>query len=87
MMENDSSFSKSLGILIRLDRNAVLFNPSLDSIHNKTIYSARELTRFCLRFAQHVSGELARHYFGRLDPRQIVIYFLTDVPVSTHKSF
>jgi hypothetical protein len=31
MMERDSSFSKSFAMLIRLDRNLVLFNPCLDS--------------------------------------------------------
>ena len=49
VMEGDSSFSKSLGILIRLDRNVALFNPYLDSIHNKSIYNARDLTRYSHR--------------------------------------
>jgi hypothetical protein len=34
-MEGDSSFSKSLAMLIRLDGNVALFNPYLDSIHKK----------------------------------------------------
>ena len=49
VIESDSSFSKSLGILIRLDRNVALFNPYLDSIHNKSIYNARDLTRYSHR--------------------------------------
>jgi hypothetical protein len=103
MMESDLSFSKSLAIIITLDRNAALFNPSLDSNHNKTIYNARELTRFCLRLTRRSSGGLTRHLlcspflwptggyidllYGRPDHRRIVIYFLTDAPVFAHKSF
>jgi len=59
VMESDSSFSKSFAMLIRLDRNVSLFNPYLDSIHNKSIYNARDLTHFCLRFILGLFGELS----------------------------
>jgi hypothetical protein len=59
VIESDSSFSKSFAMRIRLDRNIPLFNPYLDSIHNKSISNARDLTHFCLRFVLGLFGELS----------------------------
>jgi len=64
VMESDSSFSKSLAILIRLDRNVALFNPYLDPIHNKSIYNARDLTQFCLRFTRRSLADLSATFLA-----------------------
>jgi hypothetical protein len=92
MMESESSLSKSLGILIKLDRNVALFNLSLDPIHNKSIYNARDLTRFCSRLAHLRRGLSAASWrihpplswqiggLLRPDHPRVVIYFLKSVP-------